>query len=305
MKSRKQAEADSSIWSIFLPIAAVLAAVGLWGGSFVSGKIAVTALGPWPLMWSRLTVSALCLLPFYKKMRPRNYHQGDWKLLLLMVACQPCIYFMLETNALRFTTSSQAGVICALIPLLTCLGARLFFKERISGAAWAGLALSICGVAWLTLAGGPSPNARFPMRGNFLQLCAGFSAVAYFLLLQKMSARYSSWTLTGLQTIGGLIFFSPGAPQVISGMGQWPREVVFSVLYLGAAAFMGAFLLYNWAVSRISAAKAAPFINLVPVVAVALGWAFLDESLSTPQLTAVALVICGVFLSQLKPSAKP
>ena len=286
----------------FAPLAAVVLAVCLWGGSFAVSKVAVGALGPWSVMWARLAVSLVCIIPFARLIRPRPgaYKKGDWKLLSALVICQPCIYYLLETNALRFTTSSQAGVICALIPLFTCVAARIVFKDRISKTAWAGLVLSICGVAWLTLAGEPDRNASSPWLGNTLEFCATFLAMAYMLLVQKLSPRYSSWTLTGLQVLAGWIFFLPGAPKVIAGVAHWSWLLAFSVFFLGAGAFLGAFLLYNWGVSRISAAKASPFVNLVPVVAVVLGWVMLDETLTPAQMAAAALVIGGVVLSQLR-----
>ncbi len=292
----KKEAAHSNIW----PYLAVLGAVCLWGGSFVSGKIAVSALGVWSLMWARLTLSVICLLPFYRVIRPRRYRKGDWKQLLVLVALQPIIYFLFETNALRFTTSSQAAVICSLIPLLTCVGARFFFKEQISNTAWIGLVVSLCGVAWLTFSGAPSLNASNPMLGNSLEFLAAFAAAGYILLVQKLGRRYSSWTLTGAQALAGAVFFLPGAPKVISGMGDWDLTLAVSVFYLGSGAFLGAFLLYNWAISRVSAAKVSPFTNLVPVVAVIMGWLLLDETLSTIQIMAAVVVIGGVFLCQLR-----
>ncbi|MBF0529332.1 MAG: DMT family transporter, partial [Deltaproteobacteria bacterium] len=111
------------------PVAAILAAVLLWGGSFSAMRLAVTHLDPWTVTWARMIIALFILMPFAGKLIPRNYQRGDWKFLLPMVLFQPCLYFLLESNALRFTTSSQAGIIASFVPLLVALGAWLFLAE--------------------------------------------------------------------------------------------------------------------------------------------------------------------------------
>jgi drug/metabolite transporter (DMT)-like permease len=296
---------DQQAPGLLLPILAILTAVLMWGGSFTAGKVAVNALGPIPMVWARMVVSLLALLPFYKKLRPQNYRKGDWKILLPLVLFHPCLYFVLEANALRYTTSSMASVVAATMPLLACVGARIFFKESIALLALCGLVLSVLSVVVLTLASSPSQSASAPLLGNLLEFLAMFSAAGYVLLTQKAVARYSSWTITFLQTLAGVIFFAPGAPVVLAGLANWPWRVWVSILYLGAGAFMLAFVLYNWAISRVPASRASAFVNLVPVVAVMLGWGILGETLNGIQFIAGCGVIAGVFISQLGRGKTP
>ncbi|MCP3900345.1 MAG: DMT family transporter, partial [Desulfobacteraceae bacterium] len=56
----------------------------------------------------------------------------------------------------------------------------------------------------------------------------------------------------------------------------------------------------NYGISKVAASKASIFINLVPVVAVLLGWVVLNEVLNTKQCIAAGIVIFGVFLSNNK-----
>jgi len=127
------------------PVLALLTAVLLWGGSFAAMRVALRVLNPWSMMWVRMAVGVALLAPFTAGRLPRDlrasYRKGDWKLLVLLVATEPCLYFLLESNALRFTTASQAGVIVATAPLLVALGAWLFLRERMSAAGAVGLAV--------------------------------------------------------------------------------------------------------------------------------------------------------------------
>ncbi|TLM97875.1 MAG: DMT family transporter [Actinobacteria bacterium] len=61
---------------------------------------------------------------------------------------------------------------------------------------------------------------------------------------------------------------------------------------------LGAFGLYNTAVTRMPANRAALAINLTPAVALLSGWLLLGESLSAVQLTGCAVIVGAVVLSE-------
>lgn len=292
---------QAAIRRILLPYAAILMAVLFWGGSFSAMKVAISAVGPWTVMWIRMTIALVIVVPFYARLRPRSYKRGDWKLLLLLTLLQPCLYFLLESHALQFTSSSQAGVIASTVPLMVVLGARLFLAERMPRRAFAGLVLSMLGVIWLSMAGSATEHAPQPMLGNLLELGAMAAAATEIVLFKHLCARYNTWTLTVLQTIGGALFFTPGMGPVIRGeFVAWSPMVIFCLLYLGGCVTLGAFGLYNFGMSRIEAGRASVFINLVPVVAVFLGWVLLGERLSPVQIVAAFCVLGGIWLSQVR-----
>lgn len=285
----------------FWPLAALITAVVLWGGSFVAMRVAVTAIGPMAVMWCRMMIALVLILPFAKSFFPAGYRPGDWKLLVPMVLFQPCLYFLLESNALRYTTSSQAGVISASVPVLVTIGAVIFLSETIAFTTLAGIALSIAGVVFLTVSADPAGIGQSPLIGNTLEFLAMICAATNMLLVKRLSDRYNPWGLTALQIVAGAIFFLPGAFWLARIPCEgWTLSLFLSLIFLGSCVTFAAFGLYNWGISHIRAAKASSFINLVPVVAVILGWAVLGESLSFRQCLAALAVIAGVMLSQVR-----
>ncbi len=282
-----------------LPYAALLAAVLFWGGSFVATRVAVKVLHPQGVMLCRMVIACLAMLPFAGRLMPETWDAKDLKLLIPMVLLQPCFYFFLESNALKLTTSSQAGVISAFVPLLVGLGAWMFLSERITIKTVSGLVISLAGVSILTLWGNKSAPGENPLLGNSLEVLAMVCAACNMIIVKRLSSRYNPWSLTGLQFLAGLLFFSPGIRHLMAV----PREVfqpdlLMALGFLGIFASVGAFGLYNWGMSRVPASRASIFINLVPVVAVVLGWGVLGESLTPGQTAGAFIVGTGVFISQ-------
>lgn len=285
-------------------LACLVLAMALWGSSFIALKL---AFAEWPAMWvifARMAIGSLIFLAAWRWRGRMDYRAGDWKYLVGLAVCEPCLYFVCESFALQYTSAAQAGMITALLPLLVAVGAFLLLHERIARNTWAGFALAVLGALWLTFAGEPDQHAPQPLLGNFFELLAMVCATGYTLLLKHLSARYSPFILTAMQAFIGSVFFLPlaavgsGVPPAPSGQG------LFALVYLGSVVTVGAYGLYNFGVSRLPASQATGFINLIPVFTLVFAWLLLGERLNGQQLLAAGLVFAGVALSQWR-SATP
>jgi drug/metabolite transporter (DMT)-like permease len=252
------------------------------------------------VMWLRMSVATLVFLPFWRAVPRPGYRQGDWKLLALAVLCIPCLYYLLEGFAVHFTTSGQAGVISATVPLVVAAGAWIFFRERLSWQGAVGIGVSILGVAILSLTAMAKETAPAPILGNVLELGAMVAAAGSMLTVKHLSSRYDPWFLTGLQAAVGVAFFAPLA--FASGPTGWSQaspEAWIAVVYLGTFASLGAFGLYNSALKLMPAGRAALALNLIPAVAVLAGWLLLGEALTPVQLAACTLIIAAVVFAEV------
>lgn len=284
---------------------AIITAVVLWGGSFAAMRSSIAEVGAFSLMTLRTLVAAIILLPLlprFLKQLKTSWRKGDGRLIFLTVLMQPCLYFLFESNALRFTSASQAGMISATVPILTAIGAWLVLSEPVGKRMILGIAMAVGGIIVITLAGSSDSGASRPVLGNSLEFLAMICAAGNLVSVRGLSRRYNTWLLTALQTFAGAVFFLPGLiPLLRSGIGfsgiPW-----LPVLYLGVAASLAAFGLYNWGMGRIPAARASSFINLVPVVAALGAWFILDERLTSLQILGGGIVLLGVILSQERAS---
>lgn len=282
-----------------LPRLAVFGAVLLWGASFSTMRIALEDLHPWSVMWLRMVIALVCILPLYRTVSLSAYRRGDWKLLLPAVVFQPCLYFWFESSALGLTTSAQAGIISASVPLLVAVAAWMILKEPMSTRVTAGLLLSVAGVTVLTLAGQATESAPSPLLGNSLEFLAMVCAAANMILIRILGRRYDAWTLTVMQVVTGSIFFSPGLAHLMEVPADtFDTQLVLILVFLGAGVTLGAFSLYNWAITRMPASTASAHINLIPVVAVGCGFAFLGETMNLVQMAAACVVLFSVLMTQ-------
>lgn len=289
----------SSRASRIIPLLCLLGAVLFWGTSFAATKTALDSFSPMTVIWMRMVIATVVFAPVWFFLPKPEYRRGDVKWLALVVLLQPCIYYLAEGYAIQLTTSSAAGVISAIVPLLVAAGAWLFLREHLSARSMVAIAISLVGVAMLSAGGHSQASAPNPVLGNVLEVLAMVSAAGAMLAIKHLSARYNPWFLTGLQAVVGAVFFLPGA--IAGGTTGWASAAPvawLSVAYMGTFVSLAAFGLYNTAVTMMPANRAALSINLVPAVALISGWLVRAEALTPLQFVACAVIVGAVVLSE-------
>nr|WP_321514571.1 DMT family transporter [uncultured Pseudodesulfovibrio sp.] len=274
-------------------------AVLLWSSSFIVLKFAFQHFDPMVVIFGRMFIASLCFLLVFKNLKNIDYRPGDWKLLTFMGICEPGFYFIFEAMALTYTDASQAGMICALLPLMVAVVARFALGEPFTRRMVVSFGLAIVGAIILSAAADPTATASNPILGNFLEFMAMVCAVGYMISLKKLTPRYNPWFLTMIQAFIGAIFYFPllflpstTLPTSFDLFG------ISTIVYLGIMVTILAYGLYNYGMSKIPVGQASSFINLIPVITLILGALFLKERLNWIQYGASVLVIVGVYVSQ-------
>ncbi len=284
-----------------LPTISLVIAMLLWASSFVALKLAFQGYHPMQVIFGRMLIASLCFVVFIPTFRKISWRRRDLKYLLIMAICEPCLYFLFEARALELTSASQAGMITAIMPLLVAIMAWSWLKEKITRQTLTGFCLAITGAAWLSLASDTSLNAPNPLLGNACEFLAMVCAAGYTVSLKHLSSNYPPLFLTAFQAFIGSLFFFPFL--LLPGVGWtvgWTTTPALAVIYLGTFITFGAYGCYNYGVSRISASRAAGYVNLIPVFSVILGMIILGDRLNSSQWLACVLVFCGVWLSSRK-----
>ncbi len=280
---------------------ALLTAALFWAGSFPVLKVAFRIYDPMVVLFFRMLLGSVCLLAFSRNFSNVEYKTGDWKLLLFMGVCEPGLYFVFESTALQYTDASQAGMICAMAPLMIALAAKFILKEPFARRTGIGFAVAITGSILLSLLSEASGNAPNPILGNFFEFLAMFCATGYMITLKFLSDRYNPWFLTMIQAMIGAVFFFPllFLPSTVTPTTFDPMGIG-AIMFLGIMVTIGGYGLYNLGMSKVPAGQASAFINLIPVFTLLLSWIMLDERLSMLQYGCCGLVLAGVWYSQGK-----
>ncbi|MDE7371053.1 MAG: DMT family transporter [Desulfovibrio sp.] len=263
-----------------------------WGGGAVAMKLALESFSVLQVMTARVAVPALLYLVLWRRWTHPAYRRGDWKWLALAVACEPCLFFFCMTSAMRFTTASEAGVITALLPLATALGAWLCLKEKLPGRAVTGLVIALPGIVGLNLFSAGRGGAPAPLLGNALALAAILFSAGYTLCIRRLAERYSGLFLSALQALGGSLVFAPLC-LLQPAPAQVRPEALGALAYLGFGIGILVYLGFNYSLRWVKAGLAGALANITPLVTLATAALLLGERLHPAQLAFAGVALAG------------
>jgi len=286
---------DFSVVGIF----ALVFAMFIWASSFIALKTAISDLEPYTVIFLRMFTASLCFLYFIKGFMKYSFSKNDIKYIILLAFFEPCLYFIFEAKAIALTTASQVGMITSLMPVITAMAAGYFLKEIISKQLIIGSLIALCGAVWLSLQAVSSVNAPNPMLGNFYELLAMVCGAGYTIVARYLSDKYSALFITAIQVFIGAIFFFPFFIYEYNTSDlNFTTNAILCVFYLGVVVTLGGYGLYNYALTKIEASKAAVFIYLIPVFTLILAYLILNEKLTLVELIASFTILFGVFISE-------
>ncbi|KAB7885253.1 MAG: EamA family transporter [Arcobacter sp.] len=283
----------------YIGILSLVFAMFIWASSFIALKTAINDLEPYTVIFLRMLLASLCFVYFIKDFIKYDFSKSDIKYIILLAFFEPCLYFIFEAKAIQLTTASQVGMITSLMPIITAIAAGYFLKEIISKQLVIGSLIALCGAVWLSLQAVSSVSAPNPILGNFFELLAMVCGAGYTIVARYLSEKYSALFITAIQVFIGTIFFFPFFLYEYTTTDlNFTTNAILCVVYLGVVVTLGGYGLYNYALTKIEASKAAVFIYLIPVFTLILAYLLLDEKLSITEFIACITILFGVFISE-------
>jgi drug/metabolite transporter (DMT)-like permease len=208
------------------------------------------------------------------------------------------VYYFTFNLALTFTTASQGALVQSSIPVVTAVMATLWLGERLTAPRLAGIVLALAGVLLIVARAAPDARAQDPGLGNLLMFASVLAWGAYTVLAKRVAGE-DIVTVTTCVALMGTTWLIPPA-LVEAARGTTPVVTVegwLRIAYLGAFPSALCYLFYGRALRDLEASQVGAFINLVPVLGVASGVAFLGERITPLALVGGALVFAGVWIS--------
>lgn len=283
-------------------ILAILISV-LWGTTFVSSKVLINhGLLPSQIMFLRFVLAYFCMLVMAgRRLFAKSFK--DEMLLAGLGLAGGSLYFMAENTALQFTQACNVSILISLTPLFTSLTAVLLYKnERITRfLIWGGL-LALAGVVLVVF------NGHFVLKlspiGDILTLTASCLWVVYSVILKRLNnSGYSSAFITRKVFFYGIITI---LPFLILSNSHFQLSILtnFTVLgnlfYLGILASFIAYLSWNYVVKKLGIIASTNYLYLNPLATFITSAIVLHEHITFVGIIGGAMILCGVYFSQLK-----
>lgn len=286
---------------VLLGTLAAFAANLIFGFSFMFSKIATENVHPLVYLSLRFTLAFLVLnLLLLLKIGKLKLKGKALLPPVILGICQPLLYMILEVYGIKYTSSAVSGVIIAFVPTIVLIFSGLFLKEKAGFLQYIFAGISIFGILIISLFS--QSTGKTYLSGIIILIGAVICAVAYNLINEKIADSYSPFERTYITFFVSALGFNLISPFVV-GQGYFSSlisafsgfEFVISLLYLSLLSSVGAFLLYNFALSNISVIKASSFSNIIPIVSILAGVFILNEKLTITQLIGCVLIIIGVY----------
>lgn len=278
----------------------------LWSFTFIWYKLVLDDYSPISVALIRLVISSALLsavllilgkFTLIKRKDIRNF--------ILLSLFQPFGYFLGETFGVKEVSPTIAAVMISTIPVLTPLASRMFLKEKLGIVNIIGIIVSFSGILLMVMKSDLSFEAS-PV-GMLLLMLAVVSAIGYSIVIRRLSSYYKPVMIVTWHNIIGVIMFLPlffifDFNHFIS-----VRPDANLLLNLGYLAVFGssvAFVLYVYGISHLGPSKANVFTNTIPIFAAITSYFVLGEEMTTKKVLGIAIVLSGVFLSQLGSRTK-
>jgi drug/metabolite transporter (DMT)-like permease len=268
----------------------------IWGSSFMFIKVAVRELDPATLIWVRVGLGALTLIPIalIAVGRRETLHglRADWKPFLVMGLLNTSIPFWLISWAEEDIDSGLAAILQAAAPLATAvLAIWLDRSQRVTGARLVGLFVGVAGIA--ILVGFPGGGSS-PIRALAVVASAACYALAALYSGRRLGHVAPILVATGTMVAATLVTLPTGILQAPGELPGW--KVIGSMLALGIGGTALAYILYFGLIAGAGASKAILVTYLVPPIAVVYGVLILNEPLRASAVVGLVLILGGVGL---------
>jgi drug/metabolite transporter (DMT)-like permease len=293
------------------PALGYLLAVGaavMWG---VSGVVARFLIGdgghsPAELLFFRTGIASLILLGWLRR-KPGGLPaipRQDWPAFLLLgaiglVANQGCYYLALSRVSVGYALLFQYTA-----PVMLMGYGVATRTERLTLGKILAAATALAGCV-LMLIGQEGGAAAINVPGTLFALGSGVGFSFYAVLGTRLQQRYATLPLMGYAFLIASVTWSLLAPVWALPWSKYDGKAVGFFLYLAIVATILPFGLFLASLRHLEPSRSSLTSMLEPVVAAAVAWGWLGETLVGWQLAGGGAVLGGVLLLQLETLLRP
>ena len=278
-------------WIIFAAVSVV------WGMPYLFIKIAVDeGMSPAFVSFFRVALAAAVLLPLAWRTGALRGLRASLVPLVAFAVSEVVLPFPLIAFGEQHVASSLAAIIIAALPLtIALLAIRFDAEERATGGRLAGLFVGLGGV--VVLFGIDVAGDADELIGALCILGATIGyAIGPMIIKRSLAGAGDPLGMMAVSLAISAVLLLPAA--IVSAPSGTPSgAAIRALVVLGVVCTALAFVLWFTLIAEVGPSRASIVTYINPVVAVALGVAFLGESLSAGAIAGLLLILAGSWLS--------
>jgi len=273
-------------WFLFVAVAAI------WGSSFLFIDIGLDAFPPGLITLIRIASGALALIVLPKP--SVSIAADDRGRLVLLSVIWVALPFTLFPIAEQSINSSVTGLLNGATPIFAATVAAVLLRQRARGPLLVGIVIGFVGIVLISLPsiGDGASEARGVLLVLAATICYGFAINLAAPLQQRYGSLPLMARMLGLATLWTLPY---GLWDI--GEAEWELGPLSAVLALGVLGTGVAFAIMGSLVGRVGSTRASFITYLIPVVSLALGVTFRDDTVAPIAIVGIVFVLGGALLA--------
>ena len=275
----------------FLIIAALFCTYFIWGSTYLAIKFGIESFPPFLMAGLRFVVAGIILYTIMRILGSPNPSAKQWGAATIIGILLPAIGNGTVTYVQQTISSSVAALSIATAPIWMAIFSSIW-GHHISWQEWLGIAIGLIGIVLLNIGGSLHGDYTSAALLIFAAASWSFGSVwsKHLDLPTGLMAAASQMLMGGTALMIVSVLHGESYPSHISAK-SW-GALVFLVV-LGSLVAYSAYM-YLLKTVRPLVASSNTFVN--PIVAFAVGIWFANETVTSIEYAALAVILVGVYL---------
>lgn len=269
----------------------------IWGSTYLAIRFGIESFPPFLMAGIRFTVAGLILYALMRYLGAPNPNRQQWLGAGVVGLLLPALGNGTVCYVQQTVSSSVAALAIATAPIWMAIFSSIW-GHKITVREWLGVAVGLLGIGLLNLGGSLHGNLAGALLLIFAAATWSFGSV-----WSKRLAMPAGFMASAVQMlVGGLALLL-----ISSLQGEtWPQQISnkswAAMLFLVVLGSLVAYSAYQYLLNTVRplVASSNTFIN--PIVAFVLGMVFANEHVTGMEVTALAVILIGVFLVLSNPN---
>ncbi|MFN3625096.1 MAG: DMT family transporter [Hyphomicrobium sp.] len=278
----------------------------VWAGNAIVARAVAGEVPPIGLAFWRWVVAALVVAPFAAPHLRRDAPTmlKHWPMMVLLSALGISFFNSALYAAAHTTTALNIVMLQVSAPVLVVLASYLVFRDRITAAQSAGIALSLAGALTLITHGDFHVLTELRFNAGDLWMLTACAVYALYTALLRLRPNVHALSfLLGTFVVGAALLL----PFYL--FETWHRQpmpvtpqAIFAILYVAVFASAVGYFAFNRTVELLGANVAGLSIYLTPVFGTILAILLLGERPQIYHLVGIGLIAAGILLATRRKS---